>query len=87
MEESPISPSSRTRPATDTDEPDRPQKRARADLAPPRVSRACDRCKLRKTRCSGTWPSVFYVEFKLDCQFTAAYPMECQIAPFLPRAG
>ncbi|KXH59635.1 finger protein [Colletotrichum salicis] len=46
MEESPISPPSRTRPATDTAEPDRPQKRARADLAPPRVSRACDRCKL-----------------------------------------
>ncbi|KAG7055825.1 finger protein [Colletotrichum scovillei] len=73
MDESSIASLSRTRLATDAAESDRPQKKLRGDPAPPRVSRACDRCKSRKTRCSGTWPCVFCAEFRLDCQFTAAY--------------
>ncbi|KAI1637950.1 hypothetical protein F4809DRAFT_649585 [Biscogniauxia mediterranea] len=38
-----------------------------------RVSRACDRCKSRKTRCSGKYPCVFCLELGIACQFTAPY--------------
>ncbi|KAH7123220.1 finger protein [Dactylonectria estremocensis] len=48
-------------------------KRPREDPVRLRVSRACDRCKARKSRCSGTWPCVFCSHLKLDCQFTAVH--------------
>ncbi|KLU92964.1 hypothetical protein MAPG_11907 [Magnaporthiopsis poae ATCC 64411] len=38
-----------------------------------RVSRACDRCKTRKTRCSGKFPCSTCSQANLDCQFTAPY--------------
>ncbi|KAL8404672.1 hypothetical protein RB594_009507 [Gaeumannomyces avenae] len=53
----------------------RPTKRVRwgDDSARTRVSRACDRCKTRKTKCSGKFPCSTCVQAKLDCRFTAAY--------------
>ncbi|KAF7563420.1 hypothetical protein G7046_g734 [Stylonectria norvegica] len=50
-----------------------PAKRRRADHSRSRVSRACDRCKSRKTRCSGKWPCSHCSQVGLQCTFTAAY--------------
>ncbi|KPM39762.1 hypothetical protein AK830_g6819 [Neonectria ditissima] len=72
MDES-SAPSDRSRRLADADERGRPPKRLREEPVRPRVGRACDRCKARKTRCSGTWPCVFCAHLKLDCQFTAAH--------------
>ncbi|KAK8217847.1 finger protein [Phyllosticta capitalensis] len=38
-----------------------------------RVTRACDRCKLRKTRCSGTWPCNNCSQSGLECKYNATY--------------
>ncbi|KAK9454721.1 fungal-specific transcription factor domain-containing protein [Dipodascopsis uninucleata] len=38
-----------------------------------RVSRACDSCKKRKTRCSGKRPCVRCVQLSLSCEFNAEY--------------
>ncbi|QSZ28849.1 hypothetical protein DSL72_003354 [Monilinia vaccinii-corymbosi] len=38
-----------------------------------RVSRACDRCKRKKTRCSGNHPCNLCASSGLICEFTAAY--------------
>ncbi|APA15974.1 hypothetical protein sscle_16g107440 [Sclerotinia sclerotiorum 1980 UF-70] len=38
-----------------------------------RVSRACDRCKRKKTRCSGNQPCNLCTSAGLICEFTAAY--------------
>ncbi|KAK7421626.1 hypothetical protein QQX98_002093 [Neonectria punicea] len=73
MGESSSATSDRSRRMTDPDELARPSKRLREEPMRARVGRACDRCKARKTRCSGTWPCVFCAHLKLDCQFTAAH--------------
>ncbi|OJD30200.1 zn 2cys6 transcription factor [Diplodia corticola] len=53
---------------------DRPAKR-RKDISHvrSRVSRACDRCKSRKTRCSGKYPCTLCSQLGLACQYEAAY--------------
>ncbi|KAI9730861.1 MAG: hypothetical protein M1834_005579 [Cirrosporium novae-zelandiae] len=38
-----------------------------------RVSRACDICKRKKSRCSGTYPCVSCVDSGLTCEFNAQY--------------
>ncbi|PQE30831.1 fungal specific transcription factor domain-containing protein [Rutstroemia sp. NJR-2017a WRK4] len=38
-----------------------------------RVSRACDRCKIKKTRCSGKQPCSLCTSAKATCEFTAIY--------------
>ncbi|RPB07429.1 hypothetical protein P167DRAFT_529996 [Morchella conica CCBAS932] len=38
-----------------------------------RVSRACDACKKKKIRCSGTQPCVRCVEWSLECLYNAEY--------------
>ncbi|KAH6670261.1 nonribosomal peptide synthetase-like protein [Plectosphaerella plurivora] len=38
-----------------------------------RASRACDRCKARKTRCSGKYPCALCSRLNLDCRYTASY--------------
>ncbi|KAH7305948.1 fungal-specific transcription factor domain-containing protein [Stachybotrys elegans] len=48
-------------------------KRSKTSNVRTRVSRACDRCKARKTRCSGRFPCVFCAQLNLECRFTAAY--------------
>ncbi|KAI1498282.1 hypothetical protein F5X99DRAFT_394186 [Biscogniauxia marginata] len=48
-------------------------KRRKGNPPRTRVSRACDRCKSRKTRCSGKCPCVFCLELGVACQFTAPY--------------
>ncbi|KAK7508960.1 finger protein [Phyllosticta citriasiana] len=61
-----------------------PDGRAKAANTPPpakrrkssvrvRVTRACDRCKLRKTRCSGTWPCNNCSQSGLECKYDATY--------------
>ncbi|KAH7416810.1 hypothetical protein BKA64DRAFT_691375 [Cadophora sp. MPI-SDFR-AT-0126] len=50
-----------------------PWKRKRADAERTRVSRACDRCKRKKTRCSGRLPCILCTTSGLSCEFTAAY--------------
>ncbi|KAF4874259.1 putative transcriptional regulatory protein [Colletotrichum siamense] len=73
MDETSTTPFPRVRRASDAPEDGRAPKRLKDDPIRPRVNRACDRCKSRKTRCSGTWPCVFCAHLKLDCQFTATY--------------
>ncbi|KAN0096685.1 Fungal specific transcription factor domain containing protein [Hyaloscypha variabilis] len=48
-------------------------KRRKRDIDRTRVSRACDRCKRKKTRCSGTQPCPLCIRAGSDCQFTAPY--------------
>ncbi|KAH7131067.1 finger protein [Dactylonectria macrodidyma] len=60
-------------PSRRASESGRSLKRPRDDPVRLRVSRACDRCKARKSRCSGTWPCVFCSHLRLDCQFTAVH--------------
>ncbi|KAI0843099.1 hypothetical protein F5Y06DRAFT_256909 [Hypoxylon sp. FL0890] len=50
-----------------------PTKRRKENNPRSRVSRACDRCKGRKTRCSGKWPCAFCSQLGVPCQFTAPY--------------
>ncbi|KAI5847048.1 finger protein [Morchella snyderi] len=38
-----------------------------------RVSRACDACKKKKIRCSGTQPCVRCVEWSIECLYNAEY--------------
>ncbi|KAH7139790.1 finger protein [Dactylonectria estremocensis] len=38
-----------------------------------RASRACDRCKARKTRCSGKYPCAVCSRLRLQCKYTASY--------------
>ncbi|KAM3080345.1 hypothetical protein ACMFMG_005305 [Clarireedia jacksonii] len=38
-----------------------------------RVSRACDRCKIKKTRCSGNQPCNICISAKATCEFNAIY--------------
>ncbi|KAM5386529.1 hypothetical protein ACJZ2D_000492 [Fusarium nematophilum] len=71
MDEPEETPYSRNRRITEPPEQGRPAKRVREDPIRARVSRACDRCKARKTRCSGAWPCIFCAHLKLDCQFSA----------------
>ncbi|KAH0420187.1 hypothetical protein CcaCcLH18_14143 [Colletotrichum camelliae] len=73
MDETSTTPFPRVRRASDAPEDGRASKRPKEDPIRPRVNRACDRCKSRKTRCSGTWPCVFCAHLQLDCQFTATY--------------
>ncbi|KAK7701612.1 hypothetical protein SLS57_011661 [Botryosphaeria dothidea] len=51
----------------------RPAKRRKESHVRSRVSRACDRCKSRKTRCSGKYPCTLCSQLGLDCQYEAAY--------------
>ncbi|KAF1838424.1 hypothetical protein BDW02DRAFT_414425 [Decorospora gaudefroyi] len=48
-------------------------KRRREDRARTRVSRACDRCKRKKTRCTGMCPCPECQRFGLSCEYTAPY--------------
>ncbi|KAF1937956.1 hypothetical protein EJ02DRAFT_447142 [Clathrospora elynae] len=50
-----------------------PAKRRREDRERTRVSRACDRCKKKKTRCTGTCPCKLCLTSGLPCEFTAPY--------------
>ncbi|KAI1376199.1 hypothetical protein F4677DRAFT_419165 [Hypoxylon crocopeplum] len=50
-----------------------PSKRRKENNPRTRVSRACDRCKGRKTRCSGKCPCAFCLQLGVTCQFTAPY--------------
>ncbi|KAF5665403.1 C6 transcription factor [Fusarium circinatum] len=38
-----------------------------------KVSRACDHCKLKKLKCSGTLPCAGCVKRRLDCQYDSLY--------------
>ncbi|KAI5456689.1 finger protein [Mariannaea sp. PMI_226] len=49
------------------------QKRRKPPHARSRASRACDRCKARKTRCSGKYPCALCARLRLDCRYTASY--------------
>ncbi|KAK9473260.1 fungal-specific transcription factor domain-containing protein [Dipodascopsis tothii] len=51
----------------------KPRKNRRAPAERQRVSRACDHCKKKKTRCSGTRPCVRCVKLQLICEFKAEY--------------
>ncbi|KAL1616400.1 hypothetical protein SLS56_011442 [Neofusicoccum ribis] len=51
----------------------RPAKRRKESHVRSRVSRACDRCKSRKTRCSGKYPCTLCSQLGLECQYEAAY--------------
>ncbi|KAF2676811.1 hypothetical protein K458DRAFT_178271 [Lentithecium fluviatile CBS 122367] len=50
-----------------------PAKRRREDRERSRVSRACDRCKKKKTRCTGRCPCTLCLKVGLSCEFTASY--------------
>lgn len=50
-----------------------PAKRRREDKERTRVSRACDRCKKKKTRCTGRCPCTLCLRSGLPCEFTASY--------------
>jgi hypothetical protein len=45
------------------------------EIATPRkkITRACDSCKLKKTRCTGTLPCARCTRLSLPCRYTAAY--------------
>ncbi|KAI9651249.1 hypothetical protein NHQ30_001287 [Ciborinia camelliae] len=49
------------------------KRRKRDEAERIRVSRACDRCKRKKTRCSGNQPCNLCTSAGLICDFTAAY--------------
>ncbi|ESZ94245.1 Zn(II)2Cys6 transcription factor [Sclerotinia borealis F-4128] len=49
------------------------KRRKRDEVERIRVSRACDRCKRKKTRCSGNQPCNLCSSAGLICEFTAAY--------------
>ncbi|KAF4544277.1 Finger protein [Lasiodiplodia theobromae] len=51
----------------------RSAKRRKENHVRSRVSRACDRCKSRKTRCSGKYPCTLCSQLGLTCQYEAAY--------------
>ncbi|GKZ21951.1 hypothetical protein AbraIFM66951_007281 [Aspergillus brasiliensis] len=38
-----------------------------------KITRACDHCKEKKTRCTGTLPCIRCTRLDLPCQYTAAY--------------
>ncbi|CAI6335337.1 unnamed protein product [Periconia digitata] len=71
--------SGETSPLNDADRADADEtappaaKRRREDKERTRVSRACDRCKKKKTRCSGRCPCALCLKTGLPCEFTAAY--------------
>ncbi|KAF2195778.1 hypothetical protein K469DRAFT_744257 [Zopfia rhizophila CBS 207.26] len=48
-------------------------KRRKEDHERTRVSRACDRCKKKKTRCTGRCPCTLCLRVGLPCEFTASY--------------
>ncbi|KAH6643665.1 fungal-specific transcription factor domain-containing protein [Boeremia exigua] len=50
-----------------------PAKRRREDRERTRVSRACDRCKKKKTRCTGRCPCTLCLRAGLSCEYTAQY--------------
>ncbi|KAK9459523.1 fungal-specific transcription factor domain-containing protein [Lipomyces oligophaga] len=54
-------------------DPPKPKRQRRATAERQRVSRACDNCKSKKTRCSGTIPCIRCVQLGLSCQFKAEY--------------
>ncbi|KAK9465450.1 fungal-specific transcription factor domain-containing protein [Lipomyces arxii] len=58
-------------PSPDSTQP--PRKQRKVHLQRQRVSRACDNCKRKKTRCSGNLPCVRCVQLGLGCEFTAEY--------------
>ncbi|KAK9354802.1 fungal-specific transcription factor domain-containing protein [Lipomyces doorenjongii] len=51
----------------------RARKVRRVHVERQRVSRACDYCKRKKTRCSGKLPCISCVQLALSCEFTAEY--------------
>ncbi|KAJ5624345.1 hypothetical protein N7510_000654 [Penicillium lagena] len=53
--------------------PDTPARTAARPSQRNKVSRACDACKKRKTRCSGELPCVRCHELSFRCQYTATY--------------
>ncbi|KAH8880848.1 hypothetical protein GQ53DRAFT_617270, partial [Thozetella sp. PMI_491] len=69
---------------------ERPPKRIKDDSHRTRVTRACDRCKSRKTRCSGKFPCAYCSQQKLECRFTALYRRgrlpSIEIGPGRPEA-
>ncbi|KAL3445820.1 fungal-specific transcription factor domain-containing protein [Aspergillus insuetus] len=60
-----------------------------ASWRPPRVrtSRACDRCKTRKIRCTGTLPCDTCVRIGTDCAYAAPYSRGRKPPPPLPNAN
>ncbi|KAL5375296.1 hypothetical protein DPSP01_011306 [Paraphaeosphaeria sporulosa] len=50
-----------------------PAKRRRETKERSRVSRACDRCKRKKTRCTGRCPCALCLVSNQPCEFTASY--------------
>ncbi|KAL5412374.1 hypothetical protein PMIN03_004316 [Paraphaeosphaeria minitans] len=50
-----------------------PAKRRRDTKERSRVSRACDRCKRKKTRCTGRCPCALCLASNQPCEFTASY--------------
>ncbi|KAF2445783.1 hypothetical protein P171DRAFT_386601, partial [Karstenula rhodostoma CBS 690.94] len=50
-----------------------PAKRRRETKERSRVSRACDRCKRKKTRCTGRCPCALCLVSNQSCEFTASY--------------
>ncbi|KAH7392262.1 fungal-specific transcription factor domain-containing protein [Phaeosphaeria sp. MPI-PUGE-AT-0046c] len=71
-----ISPPTDSGAATETPDAgasERPAKRRREEKERTRVSRACDRCKKKKTRCSGRCPCTLCLRSGLPCEFTASY--------------
>ncbi|PNH39894.1 hypothetical protein VD0004_g7020 [Verticillium dahliae] len=50
-----------------------PSKQRKPPHVRSRASRACDRCKARKTRCSGKYPCALCSRLRLECKYTASY--------------
>ncbi|TEY44860.1 hypothetical protein BOTCAL_0343g00030 [Botryotinia calthae] len=59
--------------STETQPAPAAKRRKRDETERIRVSRACDRCKRKKTRCSGNQPCNLCTTAGLICEFTAAY--------------
>lgn len=69
-----------TRLTTDTRRPTEAQKRkapepliAKPGNARQKITRACDHCKEKKTRCTGTLPCMRCTRLSLSCEYNAAY--------------
>ncbi|KAK7204895.1 fungal-specific transcription factor domain-containing protein [Myxozyma melibiosi] len=71
--QSPDSPSVASSYSPATVPPPKGVKRSRKASERQRVSRACDNCKQKKTRCSGNMPCFRCVGLAIPCEFTAEY--------------
>ncbi|KAF2850382.1 hypothetical protein T440DRAFT_111802 [Plenodomus tracheiphilus IPT5] len=66
-------PTSATPPDRPGNQQSPPAKRRKEERERTRVSRACDRCKRKKTRCTGRCPCTLCQRSGLPCEFTASY--------------